>query len=890
MTRAEAARHASLVRWGKEQPFAARLQAIRDARKQGKAKGGGKGKAPAKPKATPESRTAARNAEREKNTDATLTAVGMGDEAAGTLLSIAKGEGGGGDDFGLIKQGLVEKDTAGNLRLSSAGRTFVNAAARGDVGAARDSMSRGGDMVAHADDRAKAKGERDAARATAKQERDKAKAQRLAERDKTKAERDKARAEKAKAKSKGSKDEKPKEKPDKAAEAAQRRDTNRSSVQQALESAGGQSLNADAFSHLTAFADGKEADRGYLLGLAANTGLVEQDSAGGFRMTNEGRAYVSAANKGDTRAAGDAMSRAMDKLGGTATADAPEDDAPTARQQIREDKRRAGMARRRAGTAKNQARKSMSLSELLEERRAERYEIKQSAQDRAMFANMGTSKGGGGKGGGKPSGGQGGLWPVGKDGKRHAPEGGGGGGEAAPKAENGDKGHAWHPDDAHAIAKSGTQEFLGFSHENGNQSYVRTNVKPGKHEIVLQKKGGVTQSDTVGNTQLKQHLDAMHEKGYTAAKPIAKAEPAPRARNNNLDKQGRKLDLEAQHHRAILASAPKDSDTYKRSEARMHELATQINALHQRQFDGATKDIDDMTTDLETLSLDIEIIADQLAEAGDMAIKAGARHSSSDVAIIQEIYDSACDLCELAEQLGANPGMDDEDESDDEEATEMGGTVEMKADDIPHVFGGAIKSLDGDSIGGFAVLFGDADTTDATVQRDYFDAKTNFWLDKFGWPRPMTYHHGLDEDTADEPIVGTWTKAIVKPEGVWLEGQLDRAHRYHGAIKELVRRGFLKLSSDSAPQWVQRERQGNGANYVKRWPLISASPTVTPAEPRLSGLSFKSLLADLGLENIDDNQEANEPSDDRHDGAKIADERARRLLLELTLLSLEATA
>ena len=530
MTRAEAARHASLVRWGKEQPFAARLQAIRDARKQGKAKGGGKGKAPAKPKATPESRTAARNAEREKNTDATLTAVGMGDEAAGTLLSIAKGEGGGGDDFGLIKQGLVEKDTAGNLRLSSAGRTFVNAAARGDVGAARDSMSRGGDMVAHADDRAKAKGERDAARATAKQERDKAKAQRLAERDKTKAERDKARAEKAKAKSKGSKDEKPKEKPDKAAEAAQRRDTNRSSVQQALESAGGQSLNADAFSHLTAFADGKEADRGYLLGLAANTGLVEQDSAGGFRMTNEGRAYVSAANKGDTRAAGDAMSRAMDKLGGTATADAPEDDAPTARQQIREDKRRAGTARRRAGTAKNQARKSMSLSELLEERRAERYEIKQSAQDRAMFANMGTSKGGGGKGGGKPSGGQGGLWPVGKDGKRHAPEGGGGGGEAAPKAENGDKGHAWHPDDAHAIAKSGTQEFLGFSHENGNQSYVRTNVKPGKHEIVLQKKGGVTQSDTVGTTQLKQHLDAMHEKGYTAAKPIAKADAAPKSK------------------------------------------------------------------------------------------------------------------------------------------------------------------------------------------------------------------------------------------------------------------------------------------------------------------------------------------------------------------------
>jgi Family of unknown function (DUF6582) len=205
------------------------------------------------------------------------------------------------------------------------------------------------------------------------------------------------------------------------------------------------------------------------------------------------------------------------------------------------------------------------------------------------------------------------------------------------------------------------------------------------------------------------------------------------------------------------------------------------------------------------------------------------------------------------------------------------------------VYGSEIKALDGDQIGGFAVLFGTAETPDASAHQDYFDAKTNYWLDRFGWPRPMTYHHGLDEDTRDDPIVGSWTKAIVKNEGIWLEGQLDRAHRYHGAIKELIKRGYLKLSSDSAPQWVQRERQPNGANYVKRWPLLTASPTVTPAEPRMSGLAFKALLAELGLDDIDDNPEAQGEDSERSDGTKAIDERARRMLLELDLLALEVT-
>lgn len=289
----------------------------------------------------------------------------------------------------------------------------------------------------------------------------------------------------------------------------------------------------------------------------------------------------------------------------------------------------------------------------------------------------------------------------------------------------------------------------------------------------------------------------------------------------------------------------------------------------------ATKD-----TNMEQLDKILDIV-ERLDELDDAEIKAGKRNKGSDQALIDEGYALSEQLCALFTELGAT--------EEEEEPAE----VEMKTPEHAElVYGSAIKALDGDTIGGFAVLFGSSDMPDLSEHRDYFTKSTDYWLDRFGWPRPMTYHHGLDPDTADDPIVGQWTKAIVKDEGIWLEGQLSRAHRYHGAIKELVRRGYLKLSSDSAPQWVLRERQPNGANEVKRWPLITASPTVIPAEPRIGGLSFKTLLAELGLDAIeDDDQEATDPETARPDGVKAATEaRMRRALIELDLLSLETIA
>jgi hypothetical protein len=177
-----------------------------------------------------------------------------------------------------------------------------------------------------------------------------------------------------------------------------------------------------------------------------------------------------------------------------------------------------------------------------------------------------------------------------------------------------------------------------------------------------------------------------------------------------------------------------------------------------------------------------------------------------------------------------------------------------------HMDGGEIKAVgDDDAIKGLAVLYATKATHD--LEKDYYDRNTDLWLDHWGWPRPITYHHGMDAGTRDDPVVGHWTKATVTDEGVWLEGQLDRAHRYYKAVKELARRGYLKISSDSGPQWVIREPQTNGANYIKRWPLVSASVTVTPMEPRMFPVEVKAFLAELGYEAIDtDSPEAINPA------------------------------
>jgi len=152
--------------------------------------------------------------------------------------------------------------------------------------------------------------------------------------------------------------------------------------------------------------------------------------------------------------------------------------------------------------------------------------------------------------------------------------------------------------------------------------------------------------------------------------------------------------------------------------------------------------------------------------------------------------------------------------------------------------GDSIKMLEDGTVIAQAVRFGSPAETDISEFRDYFTKSTNFWLKEWD-TRPMLYDHATDSQTRDNPVVGQWVKAWTDETGVWLKGQLNKAHKYAEAIKELAKMGLLKLSTDSAPHLVVRARNENGTHEIKRWPIVAASLTVQPAEPRLPAVEVK---------------------------------------------------
>ena len=208
--------------------------------------------------------------------------------------------------------------------------------------------------------------------------------------------------------------------------------------------------------------------------------------------------------------------------------------------------------------------------------------------------------------------------------------------------------------------------------------------------------------------------------------------------------------------------------------------------------------------------------------------------------------------------------------------------------DAAPLIGDAVKMVD-DAAGliqGYAVRFGSEAEPDLSEHRDYFAPDTDYWLNHWD-RRPMLYHHAQDPATKAAPVIGAWVEAGMDEVGVWLKGQLDAAHRYHAAIKELIRRGLLRISTDSAPHLVVRQPTASGANKVVRWPIMAASLTPTPAEPRLLPVAYKSILPELGYR-IDDHEAGAPDGRAGVDGAEATrDDALRRLALELDILELE---
>lgn len=150
-------------------------------------------------------------------------------------------------------------------------------------------------------------------------------------------------------------------------------------------------------------------------------------------------------------------------------------------------------------------------------------------------------------------------------------------------------------------------------------------------------------------------------------------------------------------------------------------------------------------------------------------------------------------------------------------------------------YGDAVKVLGEGKIGGYLVRFTSQDDPD--LAGDYFTADSDLGIEA-GARVPVYYQHGFDPVLKSRRI----GRATVEYQdaGVWLEAQLELRDEFERGLMKLAEAGKLGWSSGSAGHLVEREAVGKSW-HIKSWPIAEASLTPTPAEPRNTAVSVKSI-------------------------------------------------
>jgi len=169
-------------------------------------------------------------------------------------------------------------------------------------------------------------------------------------------------------------------------------------------------------------------------------------------------------------------------------------------------------------------------------------------------------------------------------------------------------------------------------------------------------------------------------------------------------------------------------------------------------------------------------------------------------------------------------------------------------DDELITFGSEIKALGNGRVGGMLIRFSTASDPDLTD--DFFTKDT---ILHFPAEMPVLYNHGLDK-VLKKRVIGQ-AKATMTDAGIWAESQLDLRDEYEKEIYKLVEAGKLGYSSGALSHLVEREPAGKGVSFIKSWFVGEVSLTPTPAEPRNTIVSLKSLIPpDMAALPIDGDQ------------------------------------
>ena len=159
----------------------------------------------------------------------------------------------------------------------------------------------------------------------------------------------------------------------------------------------------------------------------------------------------------------------------------------------------------------------------------------------------------------------------------------------------------------------------------------------------------------------------------------------------------------------------------------------------------------------------------------------------------------------------------------------------------------AVKYISRNTIIHPVFIWGDIEKTD--LEADYFTKSTDFWDEALKeFVRPLTWEHGQDKKFSqfeDNPVIGRTVKFHDDDIARWAESIIETDKQYRKYIDQFIDEKLLGYSSDSAPQYVIRERQGK-AKWIKAWPWFGGALTASPCEPRMK-VYTPEFLKSLGI-------------------------------------------
>ena len=134
-------------------------------------------------------------------------------------------------------------------------------------------------------------------------------------------------------------------------------------------------------------------------------------------------------------------------------------------------------------------------------------------------------------------------------------------------------------------------------------------------------------------------------------------------------------------------------------------------------------------------------------------------------------------------------------------------------------FTSSVKAIGAYALRGRGIVYGGRD-----LEGDTFTKSTDLGETRPFVGMPVYYDHALGGLKSQIGTVKAW---MPDSEGIEVEIEIDKRHKYAQQVMELVKSGALGLSTGALSHLVVRN-----AGEIKRWVVGEISLTPTPAEPR----------------------------------------------------------